>query len=154
MPKRRAMRRRGFTLIELLATLTILTILAAILAPVFARAREQARQGVCISNMKQIATGMQIYCDDYDHRYPLELDWNGGDQPLFPNRAQLTRRCATGWRGWRGRRTRRLPGCRSRRRARLDARHCIRIHARFGHQVERNVPPRRRHGGRQYRSDT
>jgi prepilin-type N-terminal cleavage/methylation domain-containing protein/prepilin-type processing-associated H-X9-DG protein len=78
-------RRPGFTLIELLVVLSILIILAAILFPVFAQIREHARQAVCISNLKQIATGMQLYCDDYDHRFPRTLGWNGDDQPRFPD---------------------------------------------------------------------
>jgi prepilin-type N-terminal cleavage/methylation domain-containing protein/prepilin-type processing-associated H-X9-DG protein len=58
--------RRGFTLIELLVVIAIIAILAAILFPVFARAREKARQTSCLSNMKQIVTGSLMYVQDYD----------------------------------------------------------------------------------------
>jgi len=61
---------RGFTLIELLVVIAIIAILAAILFPVFARAREAARKTACISNVKQIATGMMMYVSDYDSTYP------------------------------------------------------------------------------------
>ncbi len=62
--------RRGFTLIELLVVIAIIAILAAILFPVFARAREKARQAACLSNVKQIALGMLMYIQDYDERFP------------------------------------------------------------------------------------
>lgn len=58
--------RRGFTLIELLVVIAIIAILAAILFPVFARAREQARKTSCISNLKQIGTASMMYAQDYD----------------------------------------------------------------------------------------
>jgi len=59
-------KRRGFTLIELLVVIAIIAILAAILFPVFARAREAARATTCRSNLRQIATGMLMYVQDYD----------------------------------------------------------------------------------------
>jgi len=59
---------RGFTLIELLVVIAIIAILAAILFPVFARAREKARQTSCLSNLKQIALAEQMYEQDYDER--------------------------------------------------------------------------------------
>jgi prepilin-type N-terminal cleavage/methylation domain-containing protein/prepilin-type processing-associated H-X9-DG protein len=62
------MTRRGFTLIELLVVIAIIAILAAILFPVFARAREKARQASCSSNVKQIALGILMYVQDYDER--------------------------------------------------------------------------------------
>jgi prepilin-type N-terminal cleavage/methylation domain-containing protein/prepilin-type processing-associated H-X9-DG protein len=62
--------RKGFTLIELLVVIAIIAILAAILFPVFAQAREKARQSACLSNTKQIATALQIYTSDYDERTP------------------------------------------------------------------------------------
>ena len=62
--------RRGFTLIELLVVIAIIAILAAILFPVFAQAREKARQTACISNGKQIGTATMMYVQDYDETYP------------------------------------------------------------------------------------
>src|SRR5690349_2445945 len=62
--------KRGFTLIELLVVIAIIAILAAILFPVFAQAREKARQTSCLSNQKQLGTAMSMYCQDYDDRYP------------------------------------------------------------------------------------
>ncbi len=60
----------GFTLIELLVVIAIIAILAAILFPVFAQARESARITSCLSNMKQIMTGMLMYSEDYDEVFP------------------------------------------------------------------------------------
>ncbi len=60
------MRKSGFTLIELLVVIAIIAILAAILFPVFARAREKARQTSCLSNVKQLALGQLMYIQDYD----------------------------------------------------------------------------------------
>lgn len=64
------MRRRGFTLIELLVVIAIIAILAAILFPVFAKAREKARQSSCLSNLKQLSLGLLQYAQDYDERLP------------------------------------------------------------------------------------
>jgi len=61
---------RGFTLIELLVVIAIIAILAAILFPVFARAREKARQTSCLSNEKQIGLGVEMYTADFDERFP------------------------------------------------------------------------------------
>ena len=61
----------GFTLIELLVVIAIIAILAAILFPVFARARENARRASCQSNLKQIGLGIMQYTQDYDETYPL-----------------------------------------------------------------------------------
>ena len=63
---------RGFTLIELLVVIAIISILAAILFPVFAKAREKARQISCVSNEKQIGLALTMYVQDYDERYPQE----------------------------------------------------------------------------------
>jgi prepilin-type N-terminal cleavage/methylation domain-containing protein/prepilin-type processing-associated H-X9-DG protein len=62
--------RKGFTLIELLVVIAIIAILAAILFPVFARAREKARQTSCLSNVKQLGLGILMYAQDYDERLP------------------------------------------------------------------------------------
>jgi len=69
-------RKSGFTLIELLVVIAIIAILAAILFPVFAQARESARAASCKSNLKQIATGWMMYVQDYDERTPLNW-WSG-----------------------------------------------------------------------------
>lgn len=73
--------RKGFTLIELLVVIAIIAILAAILFPVFARAREKARQTSCLSNLKQLGLGMLMYAQDYDECTPVAYSginwWNG-----------------------------------------------------------------------------
>jgi prepilin-type N-terminal cleavage/methylation domain-containing protein/prepilin-type processing-associated H-X9-DG protein len=63
--------KHGFTLIELLVVIAIIAILAAILFPVFARARENARRASCQSNLKQIGLGVMQYVQDYDEKYPM-----------------------------------------------------------------------------------
>ena len=62
---------RGFTLIELLVVIAIIAILASILFPVFAQARESARKTSCASNLKQLGNAMMLYVSDYDEIYPL-----------------------------------------------------------------------------------
>jgi prepilin-type N-terminal cleavage/methylation domain-containing protein/prepilin-type processing-associated H-X9-DG protein len=62
--------RHGFTLIELLVVIAIIALLAAILFPVFARARENARRSSCMSNLKQMGLAMMQYVQDYDECYP------------------------------------------------------------------------------------
>lgn len=64
-------KQQGFTLIELLVVIAIIAILAAILFPVFARARENARRSSCQSNLKQMALGVFQYTQDYDEKFPL-----------------------------------------------------------------------------------
>ncbi|NUQ00149.1 MAG: prepilin-type N-terminal cleavage/methylation domain-containing protein [Armatimonadetes bacterium] len=75
------MRRRAFTLIELLVVIAIIAILAAILFPVFAKAREQARKTTCASNLRQIGGAFSAYVEDYDGCYP-----NTGNSFLFAGR--------------------------------------------------------------------
>ena len=72
--RRGTARRSGFTLIELLVVIAIIAILAAILFPVFALAREKARSSMCLSNQKQLGTAMMMYIQDYDERFPTWLD--------------------------------------------------------------------------------
>jgi prepilin-type N-terminal cleavage/methylation domain-containing protein/prepilin-type processing-associated H-X9-DG protein len=103
-------RSKGFTLIELLVVIAIIAILAAILFPVFARAREKARQTACLSNVKQIMLGVLMYTSDWDERFPGAWAqntssnlWSAAIEPYVKN-AQLFQ-CpsgtyASGWGGW------------------------------------------------------
>jgi prepilin-type N-terminal cleavage/methylation domain-containing protein/prepilin-type processing-associated H-X9-DG protein len=89
--------RAGFTLIELLVVIAIIAILAAILFPVFAQARQKARQTACLSNLKQIGTGLMMYTQDYDETLPgndTSVEGIGFDLGFMqPNTgAQYTRR--------------------------------------------------------------
>jgi len=85
----RRRRREGFTLIELLVVIAIIAILAAILFPVFAQAREKARSASCLSNNKQIALAFGMYKQDYDETYPPAIDpvtmnwWQQGVGPYI-----------------------------------------------------------------------
>jgi len=82
------MRTRGFTLIELLVVIAIIAILAAILFPVFARAREKARQASCLSNVKQLGLANLMYLQDYDETYPIGMTSVG-----FANGVSVLERC-------------------------------------------------------------
>ena len=81
--------RRGFTLIELLVVIAIIAILAAILFPVFAQAREKARAISCLSNEKQMGTGLLMYVQDYDETY-FQMPWHNGNPPDPINGAAQT----------------------------------------------------------------
>lgn len=86
-------RRNGFTLIELLVVIAIISILAAILFPVFARARENARRSSCQSNLKQVGIGIMMYVQDYDEMYPLHSQPRtglGGELAALPTTANFT----------------------------------------------------------------
>ena len=80
------MRRNGFTLIELLVVIAILAILAALLFPVLAQARERGRQAVCTGNVRQMGMATMLYLQDYDETYPIHTHsltrggggWGGG----------------------------------------------------------------------------
>lgn len=85
-------KRSGFTLIELLVVIAIIAILAAILFPVFAKAREAARASACRSNLKQIGTAMLMYVQDYDEQIghswvnsPGDYSWKDYLQPYIKN---------------------------------------------------------------------
>lgn len=84
--------RSGFTLIELLVVIAIIAILAAILFPVFAQAREKARQTSCLSNIKQIGLATYMYVQDYDETFPMELYFGsaaGGQPCVMPSYISL-----------------------------------------------------------------
>lgn len=91
---RRANSRKAFTLIELLVVIAIIAILAAILFPVFARAREKARQTACLSNFKQIGDALMMYTQDYDETFPMlqyypdgvnNFNWQAAILPYIKN---------------------------------------------------------------------
>ncbi len=71
-------RRKGFTLIELLVVIAIIGILAAMLFPVFARARESAHKASCLANVKQLGMALMMYCDDNDGTYPMSYYYANG----------------------------------------------------------------------------
>ncbi len=79
-----SMRSRGFTLIELLVVIAIIAILAAIMFPVFAQAREKARQTSCLSNVKQETLGLLMYVQDYDETWPRNDDCANGGTVALP----------------------------------------------------------------------
>src|SRR5687768_3857109 len=76
--------RSAFTLIELLVVIAVIALLAAILFPVFARARENARRASCQSNLKQIGIGLMQYTQDYDERFPVRLATGGNGNYVVP----------------------------------------------------------------------
>jgi prepilin-type N-terminal cleavage/methylation domain-containing protein/prepilin-type processing-associated H-X9-DG protein len=103
--------RSAFTLIELLVVIAIIAILAAILFPVFAQAREKARQITCVSNEKQMGLAVLQYVQDYDEYLPLAQyadtagqnhDWGGAIDPYVKNGLSVTPGAITGKTGiWR-----------------------------------------------------
>ncbi len=111
LPARRQL--GGFTLIELLVVIAIIAILAALLFPVFAQAREKARQAGCQSNLKQLGLAVMMYAEDYDEAYPTGMDscwtsaWPSKTQPYVKSIDIFTcpsGRGGTGWpaKPWRG----------------------------------------------------
>ena len=102
--------RRGFTLIELLVVIAIIAILAAILFPVFARAREKARQSSCMSNLKQMGLAILMYAQDYDETLPRhcyqprpaipfgDWPWSYAVQPYVRNTQMFLCPSNSGWR--------------------------------------------------------
>jgi len=89
---------RGFTLIELLVVIAIIAILAAILFPVFARAREKARSTRCLSNLKQLGNALRMYMDDYDGLYPWGVDIADKSLPEIWDRQPVSNPGL--WRSW------------------------------------------------------
>jgi len=96
MHHRRSLRKRAFTLIELLVVIAIIAILAAILFPVFAQAREKARTASCSSNTRQLGLAVRMYIQDYDERFPFggwepngndgTWEWQNSTAPYIKNR--------------------------------------------------------------------
>ena len=84
--------KNAFTLIELLVVIAVIAILAAILLPALGRAKIQAQRTACLSNLKQIGTGMRLWADDYENRFPWNVDPSeGGAKPGGTNYAYVDR---------------------------------------------------------------
>jgi prepilin-type N-terminal cleavage/methylation domain-containing protein/prepilin-type processing-associated H-X9-DG protein len=91
--------RKAFTLIELLVVIAIIAILAAILFPVFARARENARRASCMSNLKQLALGMMMYSQDYDEKF-TQVNAPVVTTPIVPGSTFNYYTAGQYWSGW------------------------------------------------------
>src|SRR5436190_11452842 len=85
----------AFTLIELLVVLAAIAIIAAILFPVFAQARDKARQAACFANLRQIGYALQMYVQDYDEHMPGACHWGRADAWIGWGGADL-KTCAQG----------------------------------------------------------
>jgi prepilin-type N-terminal cleavage/methylation domain-containing protein len=88
--------RRAFTLIELLVVIAIIAILAAILFPVFARAKESANQATGMTHAKQLGTSLQLYLTDYDDRFPLAMSFDRSTR-IWRRNSLIS--IPAGWRG-------------------------------------------------------
>ena len=89
-------RKRAFTLIELLVVIAIIAILAGMLLPALAKAKEKAQKIKCTSNLKQVALSFKLFQHDYDDRYPIGVSYlEGGDSESLPSlQPEIRRRSA------------------------------------------------------------